>query len=318
MTPVCTVVTPPAPVTFPALGTTAVVVVTRPASTAAAVDAVEREIAAVDAACSRFREDSELTTVNRAAGTGPVVVSPLLVDAVMVAIRVARATGGLVDPTVGRAMRVIGYDRTFSEVAADGPALQVRLARVAGWRHVDVDRVRSTVALPAGVSLDLGASAKAWCADRAARAAAAESGAGVLVSLGGDIAVCGEAPPGGWSVLVAEDHAAPVEGAGPRVGITSGGLATSGTTVRRWQRGTQTFHHVVDPATGGPAQDRWRTVSVAAASCVDANAAATAAIILGRRACAWLAERRLPARLVDIEGAVTVVGGWPADRVESA
>jgi thiamine biosynthesis lipoprotein len=135
----------------------------------------------------------------------------------------------------------------------------------------------------------------------------------VLVSLGGDIAMAGAAPDGGWPVLVAEDHAAPLDGPGPVVRLNGGGLATSSTTVRRWRRGGAELHHIVDPATGLPAAGRWRTASVGAATCVDANAAATAAIVWGERAPAWLAERRLPARLVATDGAVVRVAGWPED-----
>jgi thiamine biosynthesis lipoprotein len=174
-----------------------------------------------------------------------------------------------------------------------------------------MDRRRSTVRIPAGVAVDLGASAKALCADRAAAAVFSATGSGVLVSLGGDIATAGPAPAGGWSVLVTDDHAAPLDAAGQRVAISAGGLATSGTTVRRWARGGQEFHHVIDPATWMPADSHWRTVTVTAANCVAANAASTAAIILGAAAPAWLAHRRLPARLVARDGAVTTVAGWP-------
>ena len=300
-------------VTFSALGTTAVVLVTEPGALTRAVDAVEREVAAIDAACSRFREDSELSRLNGASGK-PVIVSPLFLEAVDVALRAAHRTGGVVDPTVGTAMRLIGYDRTFSELDPDGPPLRVNFSATPGWRCVHVDRERSSVTLARGVLLDLGATAKAWCADRAASAAASLTGSGVLVGLGGDLAMSGKAPLAGWSVLVADDHAAPLDGCGTRVAIHAGGLATSGTSVRRWRRGEEPLHHVVDPSSGRPARSCWRTVSVAAASCVDANTASTAAVILAEKGPEWLAERGLPARLVRVDGHVTAVAGWPADE----
>ena len=125
--------------------------------------------------------------------------------------------------------------------------------------------------------------AKAWCADRAAAAAAAATGEAVLVSLGGDVSCAGDSPASGWAVRVADDHRAGVdEPGGQTVQLTNGGLATSGTSVRQWTRGGRTMHHVIDPSTGLPAATHWRTVSVAAGSCADANIASTAAIVLDR------------------------------------
>jgi len=299
------------PAVFPALGTTAAVAVSDPAAMPTALAAVQGEIGAVDAACSRFRSDSELSAVNRAAGR-PVTVSALFIEAVDVALRAAELTGGRVVPTVGAAMRVLGYDRDFATVARTGPASRVTVGPVPGWRLVRVDRTASTINIPAGVELDLGATAKAWCADLAAATAAECTGAGVLVSLGGDVAIAGPAPEGGWTVRVADSHAAPADRPGQTVSVRSGGLATSGTTVRCWQRGDVALHHILDPSTGRPAATSWVTVTVAAGSCAEANIAATAAIILGAQASAWLEARHLPARLVDDDGAVTVVGCWPS------
>jgi thiamine biosynthesis lipoprotein len=184
---------------------------------------------------------------------------------------------------------------------------------VGGWESIEVDAERSAVRVPAGVELDFGATAKALCVDRAARAVGAETGTAALVSIGGDLALGGPERAGGWSVVVADDHATSPDGGGQRVRIASGGLATSGTTVRRWRRGDADLHHIVDPATGCSADSPWRTVSVAAASCVDANIATTAAIVMGDRAPGWLTDRGLPARLVAHDGSVTFVGGWPAE-----
>jgi thiamine biosynthesis lipoprotein len=297
---------------FGALGTTAVVAVTEAAALDEAQRAVEGVIGAVDAACSRFRDDSELMAVNRARGR-TTAISETLHEALRVALWAAAVTDGLVDPTVGEAVRLLGYDRDFGAVARIGPALPTRVVKVPGWRAVRLDDDPRTVTVPAGVQLDLGATAKAWCADRAAAAAARATGRGVLVSLGGDIAVAGAAPAGGWVVRLADRHDAPVDDAGPCVGISSGGLATSGTAARRWWRGGERLHHIVDPATGTIPAPCWRTVSVAAARCVDANIAATASIVLGPGAPAWLAGQGLCARLVGEDGAVETVGGWPAD-----
>ena len=169
--------------------------------------------------------------------------------------------------------------------------------------------------VPRGVVLDLGATAKALSADRIATRAAAATGAGVLVSLGGDVRVAGPAPEDGWRIAVGDDHERALVDPELVVSITAGGLATSSTMRRAWRRAGRTVHHIVDPRTGDIPASRWRTVSVAAATCVDANTASTAAVVLGTIAPGWLAAHRLPARLVDVDGAVTTTPGWP-DRPE--
>lgn len=300
-------------VSFPAIGTTATLAVTDREKADAAAEVLRAELDAIDRAASRFRPDSELCRLNAAAGAST-AVSALLFSAIGEAIRAARLTDGLVDPTVGEALVLAGYDRDFAEIDPAGPPVKVVAKRVPGWRAIQTDPVSRTVRLPLGVSLDLGATAKALCADMAAQRVAAEIGTAVLVNLGGDIAVRGESPDGGWSVRITEDHATSPELAdGPVVSIQSGGLATSTTLVRRWIRGGEPLHHLIDPATGLPAAEHWTTVSVAAASCLDANIASCAAILLGPAAPEWLADRDLPARLVEPDGEVTCVAGWPED-----
>jgi thiamine biosynthesis lipoprotein len=271
------------------------------------------EVDAIDRACSRFRDDSELAEVNAAAGEW-VAVSPLFLSALDVALNAARTTDGLVDPTVGRALRVLGYDRDFAAVAADGGPLRVRVERTAGWRAIERDHASHRVRVPRGVELDLGATAKAFAADRAAARIARMTGSGVVVNLGGDCAIAGHAPAGGWTIRIADRHDAPADAPGATVALTTGGLATSGTAARRWSRGGRELHHVIDPNTGWSADAVWRTVSVAAGCCVDANVASTAAIVLGAGARRWLESREMPARLVAIDGAVLGVAGWPADK----
>jgi FAD:protein FMN transferase len=115
-------------------------------------------------------------------------------------------------------------------------------------------------------------------------------------------------------VGLADDHTAEPDPSMPRVAIVSGGLASSSTTVRRWNTAGGVRHHIVDPRTGTSADTPWRTVTVAAASCFDANTASTAAVVLGDRAPSWLARLGLPARLVASDGRVTCVAGWPEDE----
>jgi len=296
-----------------AIGTTIRLVVTDGTQLGAAHEILADDLAALDAACSRFRADSELMRLDASAGQ-PTMVSPLLAEAIRAALRGALLTDGDVDPTVGRAMESIGYDRDFASVPAQGGALRISVRHVPQWRQIELDDAAGLLTVPVGVRLDLGATAKAWAADRSAERIARQLSCGVLVSLGGDIAVAGEVPPGGWSIRVQDvtgDPFTPAEGPAGLIAIREGGLATSSTSARRWQRGGDLMHHILDPRTGSPADSDWRTVSVAAGSALDANIASTAAIIRGRRATAWLAKLGLPARLVAIDGSVTTIAGWP-------
>jgi thiamine biosynthesis lipoprotein ApbE len=307
-----------------ALGTGVQVIVTDASQLAAARGILEADLAAVDLACSRFRPDSEIVSLDRAmvgaaggAAAEPVTVSPLLAEAIAVALRAARLTDGDVDPTVGAAMNAVGYDRDFALVQRNGPAVKLTVRTVPGWRQVEFDEQARLLRVPPGVRLDLGATAKAWAADRSAARIGAALGCGVLVSLGGDIAVSGQPPAGGWRIRVQDISGRPENpptGPSAVVAIHTGGLATSSTAARRWRRGGDVLHHILDPRTGLPAAPVWRTVSVAAASCTDANIASTAAIIRGHAAPAWLARLGLPGRLVDEVGRVRTVGGWPAEK----
>ncbi len=294
---------------FPVFGSTAVVAVAEAEALDAAAAAVILTAAEFDAACSRFRDDSELTAVNAGAGA-PVAVGPVLLDAVEAALRAARLTGGDVDPTVGQSLIALGYDRDYAAVHG-WPARSVSIAPVPGWRTVIVDADARTVRVSRGVSLDLGATAKALAADRAAAAAHHATGCGVLVSFGGDISIAGPPPPGGWPVRVTDDHRSDADAPGQWITLRSGGLATSSTTTRRWENDDGYAHHLIDPYTGAPATSIFRTVTVAAGSCLDANIASTAAIVRSELAVEWLESLYLPSRLVSVYGGARHLAGWP-------
>jgi thiamine biosynthesis lipoprotein len=295
---------------FEAIGVLNQVTVADPAVLSEAGEIARAEVAALDLACSRFRTDSELSMLNRARGR-PTKVSPLLLAALETAIYAAVLTDGRVDPTVGRAMRGLGYDRDFEIVVARGGAPRFAFVAAGGWRDIRIDHDSRLVTVPRGYELDLGATAKALAADTIAAAVHEATDAAILVSLGGDISVAGAAPTGGWPVFVT-DASRRSDGPGQTVAIHAGGLATSSTTVRRWTAAGIEVHHIVDPVSGAPALGPWRTVSVAAPTCVDANLAATAAIVLGSAAGAWLEDRGVAARLVDGQGSVIATGAWPA------
>jgi thiamine biosynthesis lipoprotein len=298
-----------------AIGTSIRLVVTDAAQLGAARAMLEDDLAALDDACSRFRDDSELIRLEASAGR-PATVSPLLVAAMRAALRGAELTDGDVDPTLGRSMQSLGYDRDFASLPAAGGALKVTIRHVPGWRQIELDDSAELLTVPVGVRLDLGATAKAWAADRSAQRISGLLGCGVLVSLGGDIAVAGEVPRGGWSIRVQDVSGHPddvPDGPSAVIAIREGGMATSSTMARRWQRGGDVLHHILDPRTGWPAESVWRTVTVAAGSALDANIASTAAIIRGTRATGWLSRLGLPARLVALDGSVTTTAGWPLE-----
>lgn len=279
---------------------------------------VDALLVEVEMSASRFRADSDVSRL-ASANTEPVLVSPMTIDLVTVALRACAQTDGLIDPTLAHTLADLGYDRTISQVQAGQAHVAVKVRPVTGsWRDVEVDSEALTVRLPAGVALDLGATAKARAADLAADLVFAATGCPVIVGLGGDLSVVGT-PAGsdGWQVRIGETPAELDEPDRvlPRVSIESGGLATSTTRARRWMAGNRVLHHLIDPRTQQPAREVWRTATVAAASCVDANTASAAAIILGDGATEWLAERQLPARLVSAAGEAIAVADWPRESL---
>ena len=294
---------------FEAMGTDHRVVVDEPSALPAALALVQAQFNEIDQVCSRFRPESELSRLNRAAGSGAVKLSPLLEEAIVAALDSAVMTGGLVDLTVGKCVEEAGYTVNFRDLPLDGPPLELHVRRVSGWRSLDYDPTGHTIRLPTGVGIDLGASCKAWAADRAASLVADQLGVSVAVSLWGRHRGARTSPD--WRVAGPGGH-------GRRVPGMAGHRHLRRRTrhlwnlSRRWRRGGVELHHIIDPATGLPAQTSVAMASVAAATCLEANAASTAALILGDRARAWLDGLNLPARLVDTEGRIQFAGGWRA------
>jgi thiamine biosynthesis lipoprotein ApbE len=302
---------------WPAIGTTVRLVVTDPARLAPGRELLASYLAALDLACSRFRADSELAGAERRAGT-PVPVSEVLADAVAVALDAAQATDGDLDPAVATRLAALGYDRDFELVAGDGPPVRLTARIRPGWQDIRLDRGSRRLTVPPGVRLDLGATAKARAADRAAARLATRLGCGVLVSLGGDIAVGGAPPDGGWRVRIQDITGHPDDppaGSSQLIAMTGGGVSSSGIAARSWRRGGAVLHHILDPRTGLPAPPVWRTVSAAADTAVAANIASTTAIIRGAGAPGWLESGGIPARLVAVDGSVRTVAAWPRPEV---
>jgi thiamine biosynthesis lipoprotein len=295
--------------TFRAIGTTATVVVLDPAKSERAEALLRCEIDAIDLACSRFRPDSELAYLHSQSGR-TTVVSPLLFGALTVAVAVAEKTHGAVDPTVGNALSALGYDRDFDQIGATSPRVNA-LGPIVGFGHIHLDARTRSVRIPRGVRLDLGSSAKAWAADRAAARLADQLGTGVLVSIGGDVAVAGPAPTGGWPIGIAIASSTPAHEVDQVVAIDQGGLASSSTAVRAWMVGDEKVHHIVDPTTSLSAAPHWTLVSATGSSCVDANALSTAAIVWKGEAVERLGAFNQAVRLVRHDGMIITLGGWP-------
>ncbi len=256
---------------------------------------------------SRFRDDSELSRLNRASGAWT-SVSPVLWEVVDAAFAAAAQTGGLVSPALLDALEATGYDRSFELVRAapeaargraDAPILQTSSPSVLAWWTIRRDAAVRALHLPRGLRIDLGGIAKGWAADRAAQLLGRSGPA--LVDAGGDIAVSGPLPGGtAWSIGVADPRApdADLE----MLLLHRGGIATSGRDYRRWQHGGAWQHHILDPRTGRPAATDVLSATVVAPTAREAEAAAKVALILGSHdGQAWLDARPALAGLLVLE-----------------
>jgi FAD:protein FMN transferase len=288
---------------FAAMGTEVEAVL--PAGNAGAAARVERLFGEWERRLSRFRPASDLARLNAANGR-PVPVGPLLHAVLRQALGAAEATDGVFDPCLGRQLEDAGYAGSFADRAAWPAAADAPPEPGGAWKDVSVD-ADGRVRLPAGVRLDLGGIAKGMAVDAALEVLAIAGAPAALVSAGGDLAVLGALPGGdGWPVQVdGPDRPVTVE-------LRVGALATSSTRRRRWRAGDELRHHLLDPRTGAPARSGLDQVTVAAATCREAEVAAKVALILGpQRGRAFLQARGLAGLLVGPDGAVTA-GAWPA------
>ena len=290
---------------FHAMGTTVTVIAPEGAADEAAARTADL-FETWEASLSRFRPDSELSCLNASSGR-ETSVGPLLLDVVETALRAARATDGLFDPTLLRPLVAAGYDRTFEDVPADGPDDAADPGFTGGWRQVGVDRRRGTVTLPAGAGIDVGGIAKGMAVDAAVADLGALGLSPVAVDAGGDLAVRG-LPPGlpAWPVQVEFP-----EGRDRVVAIAGGALATSSVGRRRWTRGGQERNHLIDPRTAVPvASDAW-SATVAADTCARAEVAAKVALLLGSDAAgAFLVRHGLTGLFVRRDGTQLAMGTW--------
>src|SRR5262249_11759364 len=257
---------PMSPDRFRAMGAEIVVGGARPSE----LEAIEQLFETLEQTFSRFRPDSELNRVNAGAAEF-VAASPTFARVLALALDAARRTDGLVDPTLGAAIEAAGYDRDFADLEEDGPP--PRPTHVGSWRHGRIAG-RLVFRYP-GTKFDLNCVVKGLAVDAAVNELAGDG----FVAAGGDVAVRGAAVVGLPS--------------GGSMTLRNGGLATSGTTARRWLRGGAVQHHLIDPRTGRPSSSPWQEVTVAAGSCLEADLAAEAALRPGDAGPDWLDERGL-------------------------
>ena len=269
-----------------------------------AAGAVRNLFAGWEALLSRFRPESELSRVNRAAGT-PATVRPLLRNVLRVAVDAARATGGLFDPTLGRQMSAIGYNRSFEGPLRLVGGTFVRDLPAGGWRDIHIDAATNRITIPPGTALDFGGIAKGMAVDAAASLLAEFGVEAALVNAGGDMRVARD-DAAEWQIGFdeAKDHA---------VTLAGGGIATSGVTKRRWMQDGVQRHHLIDPRTGLPSQSELRSVSVAASTCAQAEVAAKVALILGVEAgTAFLERFELPGLMTLRDDSIRATATWPS------
>jgi thiamine biosynthesis lipoprotein len=264
----------------------------------ALLDEAEEELDRLEHVFSRFLPDSELSALNRA---GALDASGELFEVVSLAVAARERSGGRFDPTVHAAVAAAGYDRTFEEVARESPAT----ARPAGARcggRIRLDPSRRRIELEDGFLLDLGGIAKGWSADHVC-GLLSRSGP-CLVNAGGDLAVSGTFGGGPWPVAV------DVPGTPVTLGLSAGGLATSGRDERRWRRGDTELHHLIDPSTGRPSRSDLVRVTAAAASAAAAEVAAKSLFLAGERAAVAEADALgIPCVLVTADDRVVLAGG---------
>lgn len=264
----------------------------------------------IDQTCNRFSAESEISLIN--ARGGPTAISPTLRDALIAAAHAYEVSDGLCDPTVLRALENWGYRGDFDELASLTNLEPLEASQPApGLPALHFDPLTNTVNPDDGLLIDLGATAKALVCDRVVADLAHRGG--VVCEIGGDVAISGRGPDGPWVIAVADRLE--LTGREPRIAMSHGGVATSSINVRRWRSGHRDVHHIIDPRTGEPAQGVFATATVSADDCVTANAFATAALIWGEQAPLHIAQAGWSARLVQLDGTVELVGGWPREEM---
>ncbi len=220
---------------------------------------------------SRFRPDSELSRLNL---QGSATASPELLEVVEAAVAARASSGGRFDPAVHDALVACGYDRTFSQIEDEDDRRPPGQTAPCGG-SISIDQARGVITLGRGARIDLGGIAKGYAVDRACDLLGSVSPC--LVNAGGDLAVRGLLTGDPWPVGV-ETAGEPLT-----LGLASGALATSGCDYRRWRRGGEEMHHLIDPTTGRPAVTDLLRVTAAGRTAVEAEIRAKCLLLAGEQ-----------------------------------
>lgn len=275
----------------------------------------EDEVRSLEAQWSRFIPDSDVSRLN-AAGGDFVDVAGTTRALIETATRFRADTRGWFDPFMADDLVALGYDRSMDEVRRqrpigmpfappdEGDPIGEPLRRPAPTIVDEIGRI----ALRDGAAFDPGGIGKGLAADLVAAAVIEQGGDGVLVNLGGDLAVLGETPAGGWRIAIRNPFDEDADPIG-EIGVAAGGLATSSPLRRRWQSADgRAAHHILDPRTRRPAAIALASITVVAQTAVAAEALATTVMLAGpHRGQEFLARYDATAYAVDIDGALHVV-----------
>jgi thiamine biosynthesis lipoprotein len=251
-------------------------------------------------------EGTDLDMVNKRAGLNPVKVRPELMDVLEIALEYAEKSNGAFDPTVGPLVTLwgIGTDR---ERVPEREEIQNAL-KLINYREVEINRNEETVFLKrAGMALDLGAIAKGYAADEAAKLLADKGVDSGIIDLGGNIFAIGERKESSgkrtyWRVGIQDPRA----DRGNYIGILNvknKSVVTSGMYERFFEQNGKRYHHIfsiglqsaglqsagLQSATSGfPVENNLLSVTIVACNSIDADALSTAAFVLG-----WEEGRKL-------------------------
>jgi FAD:protein FMN transferase len=288
---------------FAAMGTTATITIV--GGSADMLDSATRLILDLHRRWTRFDPSSEISQINQSSGS-LAVVEPDTFAVISAAVAAAARTKGAYDPTVGRSMRALGYDRTLNDI----PRLHgnTELIGAPGTAAIELLPELSAVILAPGTEIDLGGIGKGAAADAAAEMVMASGASGVCVNIGGDLRVEGLSPTAeAWAIEItptAQEHRQALV-----VRLESGAVCTSRTDLRTWSGPNGDRHHIITPSTGEPVDTALRSVTVLARTATSAEPLTKAALVAGpKHARQVLDAHDAPAVIVGWDSSIHAVG----------
>jgi thiamine biosynthesis lipoprotein len=255
---------------------------------ASAVQAAFDEARRLDHLLSNYREDSELSRINRLAADGPVEISKEMADLLERCLEYSRASEGAFDITVGPLMKVWGFYR--GEGKLPGRWTLWRTLRNVGYQNLELDLEGSRVRFRRpGVELDPGGIGKGYAVDRMVDVLKRAGIRSAMVSAGNSSLYALGRPPGeerGWRVRIRDPKRAEITAA--EVYLTDESLSTSGAYEKFFDVDGKLYSHIMDPRSGAPAEGTL-SVSVLSPFTIDSEAWATAFFVNGLE---WVRRHR--------------------------